>query len=130
MKKTGKILIVDDDKDVLRFLTRFLSEEGYTVLSALNGKIALSMLKKSKFDLIMLDVKMPVMDGMEFMEKIENINLNSMIIVMTGEQNHKKDLSLAKHKKVVDIIYKPYNINKLRKLIKKAYFEYGKLKKD
>ena len=78
---SNKILLVDDDKDVLEILSYNLSKEGFEVEKATDGIIALQKAKKFLPDLIILDVMMPNMDGMETCEKLREISdLNDVII--------------------------------------------------
>jgi two-component system, OmpR family, alkaline phosphatase synthesis response regulator PhoP len=71
MDNIGKILVVDDEADILEFISYNLKKEGYEVYTALNGKEALPIAKKAKPDLILLDVMMPVMDGIETCKRIK-----------------------------------------------------------
>jgi two-component system alkaline phosphatase synthesis response regulator PhoP len=71
METIGKILVVDDEADILEFISYNLKKEGYEVYTALNGKEALPIAKKIKPDLILLDVMMPVMDGIETCKRIK-----------------------------------------------------------
>jgi two-component system alkaline phosphatase synthesis response regulator PhoP len=71
MDNIGKILVVDDEADILEFISYNLKKEGYEVYTALNGKEALPIAKKTKPDLILLDVMMPVMDGIETCKRIK-----------------------------------------------------------
>ena len=77
-----KILIVDDEKDILEFLSYNLQKEGYEIFRANNGNSALKVAKKEIPDLIILDVMMPEMDGIETCEKIREIeSLDSTLIL-------------------------------------------------
>lgn len=81
-----KILLVDDEPDILEFLSYNLKKEGFTVFTALNGKDGISIAKKEKPDLIVLDVMMPGMDGMEVckeLRKTESVK-NSVITFLTA----------------------------------------------
>src|SRR5579859_5418089 len=61
-----RILVVDDDEGVRQIVRLFLSDEGYEVLEAANGEIALELIRHVRPELILLDLRMPVMDGWEF----------------------------------------------------------------
>lgn len=77
-----KILLVDDEKDILEFLGYNLKKEGYVVLTARNGKDAIEIAKAEKPHLIILDVMMPKMDGIETCSEIKNIpELNNTIVI-------------------------------------------------
>jgi len=72
-KKDTKILLVDDEPDILEIVSYNLISEGYRVFTAENGKDAIVVAKKEKPHLIILDVMMPEMDGIEACEKLRNI---------------------------------------------------------
>jgi two-component system alkaline phosphatase synthesis response regulator PhoP len=81
-----KILLVDDEPDILEFLSYNLKKEGYTVYTADNGKEAIKISKKSKPHLVVLDVMMPGMDGIETCREIRTLPemKNSIIIFLTA----------------------------------------------
>lgn len=80
-KKDIKILLVDDEQDILEIVGYNLSQEGYQIITAANGKDAIAKAKKELPHLIIMDVMMPEMDGMEAVENIRKIpELNNVII--------------------------------------------------
>ncbi len=80
-KRNTKILLVDDEPDILEIVGYNLSQEGYQIITATNGKEAIAKAKKEVPDLIIMDVMMPEMDGMEACENIRKIpELNHVII--------------------------------------------------
>ena len=82
MSEKSKILLVDDEEDILEFLSYNLKKEGFGIDTANNGISALKKLEKSKPDLIILDVMMPEMDGIEVCEKIrEQDNFDDVLIL-------------------------------------------------
>ena len=82
MIENSKILLVDDEEDILEFLSYNLKKEGFRIDTANNGISALKKLEKSKPDLIILDVMMPEMDGIEVCEKIrEQENFDDVLIL-------------------------------------------------
>ena len=82
MENTGvKILLVDDEQDILEFVGYALKKEGFTVYTALNGKDAISIAKKEKPDLIILDIMMPEMDGIETCREIRDILVLKNVII-------------------------------------------------
>ena len=78
------ILIVDDEQVVRDSLVHWFGEEGYEVESAGNATDALSKLAAREFDLVIADIRMPGMDGMELLEKIKSEQLDTSVILMTG----------------------------------------------
>ncbi|MGH8059934.1 MAG: response regulator [Candidatus Entotheonellia bacterium] len=70
MKETAHILVVDDESEVCQFLKEFLEIEGYTVLTASSGMEALRYVQEQSLDLVLLDIKMEGMDGLETLRRI------------------------------------------------------------
>ncbi len=100
MKKPNnlkKIILVDDDKDIRFTLENLLIDYGYTVVSVENGKEALKKLKNNKFDLIISDILMPVMDGYQLLKNLKDNNKlkNIPFVFFTGTYTDKKDKELA-----------------------------------
>src|ERR1700739_4965987 len=88
MDNVTKILLVDDEQDILDFLSYNLEKEGFTVFTANNGKDAVITAGKKQPDLIVLDVMMPGMDGIETCRSIrQNESLNHTIIAFLTARN-------------------------------------------
>lgn len=81
-----KILIADDEEDILQFLSYNLKKEGYEVITATNGAEAISIAEKEKPDLIVLDIMMPVMDGMEACKELRQLpeTKDKLIVFLTA----------------------------------------------
>jgi two-component system alkaline phosphatase synthesis response regulator PhoP len=87
-KRNTKILLVDDEPDILEIVGYNLVQEGYQIITAVNGKEAIEKAKKELPDLIIMDVMMPEMDGMEACENIRKIpELNNVIITFLTARN-------------------------------------------
>ena len=84
MSKNPEILVVDDDPDVCDTLKEFLGKQGYKTMSAYSGEEAVGLLAENDFDLIMLDMVLPGMSGLDVMDYVSSNNLSTLIIVMTG----------------------------------------------
>lgn len=85
---TIKILLVDDEQDILEFVSYSLKKEGFTVFTALNGVDAITIAKKEKPDLIILDIMMPEMDGIETCDEIRKIpDLKNVLIAFLTARN-------------------------------------------
>ena len=84
MKSAGGILIVDDDPDLREFLRLMLTSMGFEVTSAANGQEALNDMEGHDPDLILLDMKVPVMDGWEFCRVLEGRDSRPPIVVLTA----------------------------------------------
>jgi DNA-binding NtrC family response regulator len=79
-----KILVVDDDIIVIRSCTRILETEGFEVMTVSGAQEALEKIQKESFDLLLVDVKMPVHDGLFLMREVRKINPDIPIVVMSG----------------------------------------------
>jgi len=82
-----KILVVDDEKDINQILVTFLSRHNFDIMSAYNGKEAIEITKKQRPDLILLDIVMPDMSGLDTLKKIKKIDENTKIIMLTAMED-------------------------------------------
>ncbi|MDZ4245536.1 MAG: response regulator, partial [Dehalococcoidia bacterium] len=114
-----KILVVDDEPTVRQFLSDFLSKEGYKIDTADNGTEALKKMKSKKFNLVLLDIKLPGMSGLDIYQKIEKTlpTLSDKVIFITGDVMGAETDYLFTNKKV-PCITKPFDIEKLKQAIK------------
>ncbi len=103
----NKILIVDDDKDMRLILSKSLRLEGYKTIVAGNGKEALRKVKKELPNLILLDVKLPGMNGLNVLEEIKKINKDLIVVMLTGYGDI-KDAVKAIKLGAFDYITKPF----------------------
>jgi len=106
-----RILIVDDDPDIVETVAFFLSGSDYQVFIAKNGKEALEQVKEEKPDLVLLDVMMPEMNGLEVCRKLKNNpETNSIPVVMLTAQGSKKDVDDAIDGGANGYVVKPFNL--------------------
>jgi putative two-component system response regulator len=119
MEVKPTILIVDDQPTNLQILGKRLQLENYTIMAAMNGKIALEMVEERKPDLILLDIMMPEMSGFEVCEKLKNnpTSQNIPIIFLTAKTDT-EDIVKAFNLGAVDYISKPFNYAELLSRIK------------
>ena len=124
-KKDIRILLVDDDADILEIVGYNLSQEGYQISTAVNGKEAIAKAKKVLPHLIIMDVMMPEMDGWEFVEAYGNLKIGQkgkIIIVMLTTSLNPDDKKKADHYKAIsDFEFKPLTLKKLEEIIKKHF---------
>ncbi|MFA5033147.1 MAG: response regulator [bacterium] len=115
-----KILIVDDDSHLITLLQFNLEDEGYLVKSAKDGKQALNIMKKDKIDLIITDMMMPGMDGLELCRRVKNEPLwKSCPVIMLTARVQLSDKEKGKEAGVDDYIAKPFQIKELLASVKK-----------
>lgn len=119
-----KILIIDDDKLVIKSLRRLLEQEGYIVSCAENSSVALDLAEQIDFDLIISDIRMPGVDGITTVKKIKQISEEqnkkaAPIIFITGYSDSQSD-TMAKAVNPADFIYKPFDKDKFLQSIETA----------
>jgi two-component system, OmpR family, KDP operon response regulator KdpE len=115
---SAKILVVDDAQQVRRVLRTTLAAEGYTVFEAGNGEEALNAVRASPPDIILLDVNMPVMDGLETCREIRRHS--DVPIVMLTVRNAERDKVLALDAGADDYVVKPFGMQELLARIRAA----------
>ena len=116
------MLIVDDVSIIRHSLTEFFSRD-YTVYQASNGRDAIKMLGENKdIELVLSDVKMPEMDGMELLEKIRSENSDLIVILMTAYCADELEAD-AKKRGAYCCLSKPFDLNELGITIKNALLE-------
>jgi len=106
------ILIIDDEKSIRKTLTEILSYEGYKIDEASDGEDGLKKFKEKNYDLVLCDIKMPKLDGIEFLEKAREINDEVPIIIISGHGNIETAVEAVK-KGAYDYISKPPDLNRM-----------------
>jgi DNA-binding NtrC family response regulator len=106
------ILIIDDEKSIRKTLTEILSYEGYKIEEAADGEEGLKRFKEKNFDLVLCDIKMPKIDGIEFLEKAREINDEIPVIIISGHGNIETAVEAVK-KGAYDYISKPPDLNRM-----------------
>jgi len=112
------ILIVDDDKSI-RYSLKRMMEEKYSILTAQNGEEALTRVKESSPDLILMDIKMPGRSGIEVLKEIKLIDPKSLVIIMTAYGTTETAIEAMKYG-AFDYILKPFPIPQMKGLVEKA----------
>jgi len=121
------VLIVDDEKNYPPILSAVLVDEGYETFTANNGFAALEIIKNSDVDLVLTDMKMPLMDGIELLERIKAIDPDLPVIMMTAHGTVEKAVE-AMQKGAYNYILKPFNNERLVIYVKKAMAMYSVVK--
>jgi DNA-binding NtrC family response regulator len=113
------ILIIDDEKAIRKTLSEILSFEGYKIDEASDGEEGLKRFKEKAYDVVLCDIKMPKLDGIEFLEKAGEANTDVPIIMISGHGNIETAVEAVK-KGAYDYISKPPDLNRLLITIRNA----------
>ncbi len=114
------ILVVDDEKNIRTTVGYCLDTLGYKYDMAVNGEEALTILKNNSYDLILLDIKMPGITGMELLSKIRANNNQTNVIMMTAYGTI-KDAVTAMKLQAIDFIGKPFTVDQLEKILSNVF---------
>ena len=112
------ILIVDDDKELRKSLSSILFEEGYTVETVENGKQAIKVSEKSRFDIALIDIKLPDMEGTELLHRLKEKQPHIVMIIVTGFPTLENAMKTV-NEGANGYIMKPYDTQKLLGMIRK-----------
>lgn len=117
-----RILIVDDEQTQLDMLSGFLKKQGYSVSTVNSGESAINFCDQKNFELALVDLKMPGMDGIELLERLKKINPDIQVIMMTAYGSIETAVDAMK-KGAFHYLNKPINLDELNLNIKKAFDE-------
>jgi len=112
MVAEANVLVIDDEKTVCDSCTRILSESGYTVRAALDGEEGLRHIEQEPFDLVVLDLRMPGVDGISVLKKLRERRPDSVVIVITGYSSVASAVEVMKLG-AVDYLSKPFTPDEL-----------------
>ncbi len=115
----GKILVIDDERPIRRTLCEILEFERFQVDQAENGEEGLKMARESEYDVILCDIKMPKMDGIEVLEKIKELDYDSTIVMISGHGTIDTAVDALK-KGAFDYLPKPPDLNRLLVTVRNA----------
>lgn len=116
---TERLLVVDDDPEILGLCHRILEADGYTVIGARRGEEALAKLEAEPFDLLLTDIRLPGMNGLEVTRRLRERGIELTVVTMTGYSNMEmaiQALSLG----VDEFLIKPFTLDSLRLTITRA----------
>jgi len=118
-QKKRCILVVDDEVQICNVVQKVLTQEGYRMLTASSGEEALKQLKKTPVDLILLDLRMPTLDGLETLKQARLIQttLKAVLLTAYGTAANARDAMLLG---VYDFLTKPFDNQLLKKVVKEA----------
>lgn len=112
MSVERRLLVVDDESDICLFLKQLLEQEGYSVLTACSGKEALDLARQQTIDILITDIRMPGMDGIELIGKMSGLNRHIQSIVLTGHGDISTAIEAMK-KGSLNYLKKPINFDEL-----------------
>jgi len=114
------VLVIDDNEDIRLLLKEFFDNDGFEVSEAANGEEGLDLLKRQRFDLLLIDIMMPGKDGFEILQELENLSINVPAIVITGNGSTEYAAE-AKRLGAFEYIEKPLNLSLLRVVVERAF---------
>ena len=122
------ILLVDDEKNILRSLKRLFMEEGYRVITAESGEEGLKILESEKPDMIISDQRMPGMEGLEFLERTIEDHPDVLRIILTGQAELDDAIRAINDGCIYKFILKPWNDEDLKITVRRALEQIDLLK--
>jgi DNA-binding NtrC family response regulator len=122
MSHTIRLLLVDDETQFLNAIAKRLKKRGFDIQTATNGPDAIEIARKEKFDIALLDLKMPKMDGGEVLRALKKEHRYLEVVILTGHGSLESAVELTKLG-AFGYLPKPYEIEKLLQTLKDAYEE-------
>jgi putative nucleotidyltransferase with HDIG domain len=116
----GRILIVDDERDITSVLSDVLGDKDYETSTAHDGLDAIAKYKEDPFDLVITDLKMPRMGGLELLKALREFNRDALVIMMTGYATVETAVDALKNG-AYDYILKPFKVGALLKVVDRAF---------
>ncbi len=119
-----RILVIDDDEDICLYLKEFLTREGYRVTTVTQPREALPEIKDGRHQIVLLDVRMPEINGVELLRQLRAIDSDVCVIVMTAYPSVESAVDTMKAD-AFDYLRKPFDLEQLRSVIQRAVREKG-----
>lgn len=123
MELKPRLLVVDDEKIFLANLEYVLNKEGYDVVGIQSGPVALERLEKEQFNVVVTDLRMPKVDGMDILERCQKLHPDTQVIMITGYATIDSVIE-AMEKGAYCHIAKPFRLSDVRKVVAAAVKEY------
>jgi len=119
MQQNANILIIDDEKIALRNLEHVMKKEGYSVVATQSGQNALRILEEQSFDIVLTDLRMEKVDGMQILKRCHELYPETEVIMITGFATLETAVETMKHGAFY-YISKPFKLDEVRKVVKEA----------
>ena len=119
MEKQSKVLVVDDDQFALRGMARALESESYQIVTAASGSEALDLLKQDSFDLVLTDLKMPEVNGLDVLRQTREVAPQAVVLILTGYSSLESAIE-ALREGAYDYLVKPCSSDELKLKIEKG----------
>jgi DNA-binding NtrC family response regulator len=123
-KMNLRILVIDDDEDICLYLKEFLTREGYRVTTVNKPQDALPEIKLGRHQIVLLDVRMPELDGVALLREIRSIDSDICVIIMTAYPSVESAVDTMKAD-AFDYLRKPFELEQLRQIVQRAVREKG-----
>lgn len=117
--RVKKVLVIDDEEDMCSMLSRILEEEAFQVFTATSGEDGIKIFQEETPHLLLLDIRMQGLSGVETLRRIRNFNKESSVIIITGQAT-RVELEEATKLGVTDIIYKPFTLQQVIEAVSQA----------
>ncbi len=117
-KEEQVILIVDDEEGLREGLSRLLEDEGYAVLCAEDGEQAIEIVRQTRVDLVLTDMRMPGMSGIDLLKKVRKIREEIGVIILTGYGEIESYIE-AMNFGAMEYVSKPFKVNELKFIVNK-----------
>lgn len=115
----ARILVVDDDKNIVQVVRTRLQSENYDVDVAFSGPEALNLWQENQYDVMITDMKMPEMDGLELLSQVHQLKKNLPVIILTGCATVENGIH-SLEEGAYDYVLKPFNTEKLMLVVREA----------
>ena len=115
----ARILIIDDDQSILESLEMYFVEKGHTIAKAATGKTGLELFRRQKPDIVILDIRLPDVSGMELLKRMQALDPISKVIMITAFQDMKSIIDSMKEG-AYDYIQKPLDIDEVERVVNQA----------
>ena len=119
-----RVLVVDDDEDICLYLKEFLSREGFRVSTVSKPMDALPAIKEGKYQIVLLDVRMPELDGVSLLRELRAVDSDICVIIMTAYPSVESAVDTMKAD-AFDYLRKPFELEQLRQVVQRAVREKG-----